>query len=78
MPLYRVGAGDLGTSASQVESALKPAFDLCSHWNAVLLIDEADVFLERRSGDSLSQNELVSRKSSQFGYKTNNANRLYC
>lgn len=29
-------------------------------WNAALLLDEADVFLERRSGLSLDRNELVS------------------
>ncbi|EEU42608.1 uncharacterized protein NECHADRAFT_47710 [Fusarium vanettenii 77-13-4] len=59
-PLYRVGAGDLGLSAENVESSLKEAFRRCSHWNAVLLIDEADVFLEKRSSDRLAQNELVS------------------
>ncbi|KAI1444641.1 P-loop containing nucleoside triphosphate hydrolase protein [Annulohypoxylon stygium] len=59
-PLYRVGAGDLGTAVSRVESSLKSAFDQCAHWNAVLLIDEADVFLERRSSDRMNQNELVS------------------
>ncbi|KAM0425258.1 hypothetical protein ACHAPT_009576 [Fusarium lateritium] len=59
-PLYRVGAGDLGLSADDVESSLKEAFDRCSHWNAVLLIDEADVFLEKRSSARLAQNELVS------------------
>ncbi|RSL69959.1 hypothetical protein CEP54_002036 [Fusarium duplospermum] len=59
-PLYRVGAADLGLSAEDVESSLKEAFDRCSHWNAVLLIDEADVFLETRSSDRLAQNELVS------------------
>ncbi|KAL6359665.1 hypothetical protein LRP88_07086 [Fusarium phalaenopsidis] len=59
-PLYRVGAGDLGLSADDVESSLKEAFCRCSHWNAVLLIDEADVFLEKRSSDRLAQNELVS------------------
>ncbi|RMJ18365.1 hypothetical protein CDV36_001976 [Fusarium kuroshium] len=59
-PLYRVGAGDLGLSADAVESSLQEAFRRCSHWNAVLLIDEADVFLEKRSSDRLAQNELVS------------------
>ncbi|KAI3572061.1 P-loop containing nucleoside triphosphate hydrolase protein [Fusarium oxysporum f. sp. albedinis] len=59
-PLYRIGAGDLGISAHSVETSLKKAFDQCSHWSAVLLIDEADVFLERRSSDRLDQNELVS------------------
>ncbi|KAI1379950.1 P-loop containing nucleoside triphosphate hydrolase protein [Hypoxylon crocopeplum] len=59
-PLYKIGAGDLGIRARDVESSLKAAFDRCSHWNAVLLIDEADVFLERRSSDALDRNELVS------------------
>ncbi|KAI8715738.1 AAA domain-containing protein [Fusarium sp. LHS14.1] len=59
-PLYRVGAGDLGLSADDVESSLEEAFRRCSHWNAVILIDEADVFLEKRSSDRLAQNELVS------------------
>lgn len=59
-PLYRIGAGDLGIAAESVEKSLKKAFDQCAHWNAVLLIDEADVFLERRSSKRLDQNELVS------------------
>ncbi|KAI0117294.1 P-loop containing nucleoside triphosphate hydrolase protein [Daldinia grandis] len=59
-PLYRISAGDLGSSVSGVESSLTTAFAQCVHWNAVLLIDEADVFLERRSADRMSQNELVS------------------
>lgn len=62
-PLYKVRAGDLGVSAKTVESSLKEALDRCSHWNAVLLIDEADVFLERRSNDNLERNQLVSSKS---------------
>jgi hypothetical protein len=67
-PLYRVGAGDLGLSADDVESSLKEAFRRCSHWNAVLLIDEADVFLEKRSSDRLAQNELVSGQHAKTGF----------
>jgi hypothetical protein len=61
-PLYRLSAGDLGTSASTVEEGLKQTLDRCAHWNCVLLVDEADVFLEARSTDSLQRNELVSSK----------------
>ncbi|KAI1733810.1 P-loop containing nucleoside triphosphate hydrolase protein [Xylaria scruposa] len=59
-PLYRLGAGDLGTTISDVENNLQKALDRCGHWNAVLLIDEADVFLEARSVDNVERNELVS------------------
>ncbi|GAW23561.1 hypothetical protein ANO14919_131280 [Xylariales sp. No.14919] len=59
-PLYTVSASDLGTSAGSVEAALKKALDMCALWRAVMLIDEADVFLEARKTDSLERNELVS------------------
>ncbi|KAI1357289.1 P-loop containing nucleoside triphosphate hydrolase protein [Xylaria arbuscula] len=59
-PLYRIKAGDLGVSADKVESSLKRALDLSAYWDAVLLIDEADVFLGNRTDNNLDQNELVS------------------
>lgn len=61
-PLYRVSVQDLGSEVSAMESALQKAMERCSHWNAVLLLDEADVFLEQRSVNSLERNELVSSK----------------
>ncbi|KAI1129809.1 P-loop containing nucleoside triphosphate hydrolase protein [Nemania abortiva] len=59
-PLYTVSASDLGTYVASVESSLKEALELCALWKAVMLIDEADVFLEARTPDSLKRNELVS------------------
>ncbi|KAI1338504.1 P-loop containing nucleoside triphosphate hydrolase protein [Xylariaceae sp. FL0016] len=59
-PLYVVGVGDLGTSAWSIEENLKKALRRCARWNAVLLIDEADVFLEAQSSNSLERNELVA------------------
>jgi hypothetical protein len=59
-PLYKLGAGDLGTAAHQVEQNLSKALALCGHFGAVLLIDEADVFMEARSTNNLQRNELVS------------------
>jgi len=61
-PLYKLGINDLGISVSGVEVNLKTALDRCSRWNAVLLIDEAEVFLEKRSVNSLERNELVSSR----------------
>ncbi|KAI0836979.1 P-loop containing nucleoside triphosphate hydrolase protein [Hypoxylon sp. FL0890] len=59
-PLYRIRAGDLGVTAEDVERSLKKALKLCTHSNAVLLIDEADIFLEQRSTDDIVRSELVS------------------
>ncbi|KAH7395314.1 P-loop containing nucleoside triphosphate hydrolase protein [Phaeosphaeria sp. MPI-PUGE-AT-0046c] len=59
-PLYKLGAGDLGTSAQYVERNLSKALALCGHFGAVLLIDEADVFMEARSTNNIVRNELVS------------------
>ncbi|KAI5449076.1 hypothetical protein NCC49_005347 [Naganishia albida] len=59
-PLYSISAGELGTSVSALEQNLKNVLDLATYWNAVLLIDEADVFLEKRDSRELERNGLVS------------------
>lgn len=63
VPLYSMSAGDLGTASRDVEKALDLAFDSCALWNAILLLDEADVFLAVRTVDGLERNELVSGMS---------------
>ncbi|KAH6871416.1 P-loop containing nucleoside triphosphate hydrolase protein [Thelonectria olida] len=60
VPLYSMSAGDLGIQPSEVEKALERALELCRMWNAMLLLDEADVFLGERTSESLARNELVS------------------
>lgn len=59
-PLFTVSSGDLGTTASECEKALIEILDLATHWKVVLLIDEADVFLEKRSSRGLTRNGVVS------------------
>ncbi len=59
-PLYSITSGDLGSQAYEVEQALTSALNLVSRWNAVLLIDECDVFLEARSTNDIERNRLVS------------------
>ncbi|KAI1414769.1 P-loop containing nucleoside triphosphate hydrolase protein [Hypoxylon sp. FL1857] len=58
--LYAVSAGDLGTKPNEVEKALGRALELCSMWDAILLLDEADVFLGARTSASPERNEFVS------------------
>jgi len=60
VPLYMMGASDLGYSSAQVETALTTVLEMVAKWNAVLLIDECDVFLEARNSDNLDRNKMVS------------------
>ena len=59
-PLYSVSAGELGASAGGMENELDRVLELSTRWNAVLLLDEADVFLERRTDNDLQRNSIVS------------------
>jgi hypothetical protein len=59
-PLYSVSMADIGLSPRTVESNLRRIFDLATHWKAILLFDEADVFLEARSLEDVRRNSLVS------------------
>lgn len=58
-PLYVVTAGDLGITAAEVEKNLGGVLDLCSTWDALVLVDEADIFLETRSSTEIERNALV-------------------
>lgn len=58
-PLYIVTAGDLGITAAEVEKALGGVLELCQTWDALVLIDEADIFLEARNSTEIQRNALV-------------------
>lgn len=57
-PLYRVHSGQLGLNVAQMESALKEALTRAQRWGAVMLIDEADVYIRKRS-DDIAANAVV-------------------
>ena len=59
-PLYVVGSGDLGVNPSNLDSTLERIFDVATCWNAIVLIDEADVFLEQRSLHDMERNAMVA------------------
>jgi MoxR-like ATPase len=48
-PLYRVTCGDFEIDAESVEKYLESVLFIESTWNCVVLLDEADVFLEERN-----------------------------
>jgi len=59
-PLYTMSAGELGTQAECVETKLGDIMEMATMWNAILLVDEADIFLEERGRGELERNELVA------------------
>lgn len=58
-------SSDIGVTPEDVESKLTTHFKRAKRWGAVLVIDEADVFMERRSVADLTRNSLVAGKLSQ-------------
>jgi SpoVK/Ycf46/Vps4 family AAA+-type ATPase len=59
-PLYRVSCGDIGTKPVEVERYLESVQHLSKKWGCIVLLEEADVFLEQRSLTDLKRNALVS------------------
>ena len=56
--LYVVTAGNMGITASEVERNLGGILNLCSTWDALVLVDEAGVFPETRSSTDIKRNGL--------------------
>jgi len=57
-PLYRVHSGQLGLNVAAMETALKDVLLRAQRWGAVMLIDEADVYIKRRD-DDITMNAVV-------------------
>lgn len=57
-PLYKVQSSQLGINPAQVEEKLKEALQRAERWGAILLIDEADVYIHER-GSNITQNAIV-------------------
>jgi hypothetical protein len=63
--LLNISTGELGSYQFRIEHELKRLLTYASTFQAIVLIDEADVFLEaRKSGpsDALEQNAMVAGK----------------
>ena len=65
-PLLALTVADIGTVKTKIESELIKWFSLAEGWNAVLLVDEADYFPEKRQNRDLARNGLVSGKHLPF------------
>ena len=59
-PLLTINIGTL--IGQNVAERLSQLFRQADSWNAILLLDEADVLLEERSREDYSRNNIVSSK----------------
>ncbi|CAM1507520.1 Fc.00g071610.m01.CDS01 [Cosmosporella sp. VM-42] len=59
-PLFYLQAEDLGINAATLGANIKRVFEMATEWNAVILLDEADVFMAERNPNDIHRNELVS------------------
>jgi len=59
-PLMTVSIGELSTDSAELEERFTDILEISRLWKAVLLLDEADVFLEARSAHELHRNALVA------------------
>jgi SpoVK/Ycf46/Vps4 family AAA+-type ATPase len=57
-PLYVIPCSELGTDSNSIESNLSTILRRAQRWKAILLIDEADVYIRTR-GEDIDQNAIV-------------------
>lgn len=62
-PLLSITAADLGHEPVMLEKNLLQFFKNATIWDAIVLLDEADIYLERRSAHDLRRNSIVSSKN---------------
>ncbi|KAE8449801.1 hypothetical protein EG329_007277 [Mollisiaceae sp. DMI_Dod_QoI] len=67
-PLYILSSGDLGSQPWEVDKKLKQVFELAETWQSVVLLDEADVFMSKRSNTDIVHNAMVSIFLRQLEY----------
>ncbi|KAI4659251.1 uncharacterized protein J4E78_005677 [Alternaria triticimaculans] len=59
-PMYSITSGELGTDIEQTDVQLRTIFTRAKAWDAIILLDEADVFLAKRTATDLKRNAYVS------------------
>lgn len=59
-PLYILSSGEMGDNSNDVQKHLDKTLELTEAWDAVLLLDEADVFLTKRDNENLARNAITS------------------
>ncbi|KAL2631847.1 hypothetical protein R1flu_016533 [Riccia fluitans] len=57
-PLWSLSVSELGTDPYKLELKLVSVLEIAALWKTVLLLDEADVYLEKRSTSDLQRNAM--------------------
>ncbi|KAL8745517.1 MAG: hypothetical protein Q9184_007861, partial [Pyrenodesmia sp. 2 TL-2023] len=65
-PLFPITCGDIGETAAMVEANLGKSFQLAQELGCVVLLDEADVFMAKRTNADIQRNSLVSAFKSRI------------
>jgi hypothetical protein len=59
-PLITLSIAEIGIKEDQVQAQLSKWFALAEGWQAILLVDECDIFLERREAFDIARNGVVA------------------
>lgn len=59
-PLYSVSVGEIGVTTEQLEKKLAEILEIAHAWDAIILLDEADIFMEKRASNDIQRNAMVS------------------
>jgi len=59
-PLLSITCADIGVDPEPVETKLRYWFNLARTWDAVILLDEADIYFESRQNQDLARNNLLA------------------
>jgi SpoVK/Ycf46/Vps4 family AAA+-type ATPase len=59
-PLRILHPSNMGKGAAETSGKLYTFFETAQRWNAIAVIDDADVFLEERAGSDLERNTIVA------------------
>ena len=58
-PLYKINVSSLGTDPIKIEESLEKAFQRANSWEAILLLDEADLYIMERD-NNIQHNAIVT------------------
>jgi len=58
-PLYSITVGELGTTPDILEHKLTEILEMANSWNSIILIDGADIFLEKRTDNDMVRYAMV-------------------
>lgn len=58
-PLYKFTSGQLGIIPTELHKNLSKHLSLAQRWNAIALIDEVDIYLEKRADNDITRNAMV-------------------